>query len=102
MTVDATGRSIYNAYMAINDSEKADHPARAVSRVPLPAMTWRDVFNAADAVEQHLAAGGGRPTVANIYLSLPNVLHRCALAGTDLGHIPKALSQGIQKRCNAC
>ena len=89
MAVDATGRSIFNAYMGINDSEKADHPACAASLVPLVVMTWQDVCNAADVVAKHLAAG--QLTVVNISLSLSNMLHCYAPAGLDLGHSPKAL-----------
>ena len=91
MAVDATGRSIFNAHMVINDSEKADYPARVASLVPLVVMTWQDVFNTADAVAKHLAARGGQPTVVNISVSLLNVLHCCAPAGPDLGHSPKTL-----------
>ena len=102
VAVDATGRSTFNAYMVINNSEKADHPVCAASLVPLVVMTWQDVFNTADAVAKHLAAGRGQLTVVNISLSLSNVLHCCAPAGPDLGHSPQALWKGIQKRHNVC
>ena len=88
-------RSNFNAYLITNASEKAGHAVLLANLVPLEALSWRDVFNAVDAVAEHLATVGGRATRVENTIALSDMLHRCATVGTNLCRVEMAQSVGM-------
>lgn len=101
-TVDGTSRSIFDAYLLDNNSEKGHHSTLLAGLKPLETLSWRDVFRVTDAVATHLAVPRHAKRTLEFTTAVSSVLHCCAPAGTYLGSSPGVLWKAIQKMHITC